>query len=82
MDELEMLGIRMYPNPSFGEITLQAGDDQIEQVRIFDAAGRLVYDLQSNETKMTIDLSTVSPGMYMVEIRTQDGQGRAQLIRQ
>jgi hypothetical protein len=43
-------------------------------VRIFDAAGRLVYDRQRDYSTNTISLLSLSRGMYILQVRSDKGE--------
>jgi hypothetical protein len=73
--------ISIYPNPSSGLITINAGNAMIESVKLFDYAGRLVYevnDLQSNS--ISTDLSEFSNGVYRLEIMIENGYSHQTLL--
>lgn len=55
----------LYPNPSLGEITLQAiGENKINYT-IYDILGRTLMNGTFTDTK-TIDLSSYANGTYLV----------------
>ncbi len=56
----------LYPNPSNGMIYL---NEYVDNVRIYDLAGRLLLD--KSHTK-TVDCHQLSDGKYIVEIRKED----------
>ncbi|MBK8708786.1 MAG: T9SS type A sorting domain-containing protein [Flavobacteriales bacterium] len=57
----------MYPNPTAGLLTISSAATTIERVRILGANGQEVYRMDNvGRSAMTIDLSNVSDGMYMI----------------
>jgi hypothetical protein len=61
--------IAIYPNPTFGDITLNASKGLIgKQYVILDAAGRRLRTGFINELKQTISLNQVDPGTYFIAI--------------
>ncbi len=60
--------IRIYPNPADKEVRILA--EQPVSIRLYDASGRML--LKSNET--LINTSTLSPGIYFIELRSKGGQ--------
>jgi PKD repeat protein len=62
--DIENSGIRIFPNPTNGIITIQAQDNF--KCRVIDAAGRVVFDniIITNGLKSLVDLSVLAPGNY------------------
>lgn len=74
IDENEMLGITVYPNPTIGKLRIENGEWRIDNVEIFDIYGRK----QKAESKkigseILIDISHLSAGIYFLRIRTEQG---------
>lgn len=69
-------GFRVYPNPSSGSFTLFATNKAGNaSVVVTDVTGKAIlntYHDFNNVQKMKINLSSVSPGIYMVKITTPD----------
>lgn len=59
--------IIVYPNPFSGKFKIDS--DRIENVEIFNMAGKLVYNGKESE----IDLSSEPKGIYILELRTISG---------
>ncbi|MFK8056496.1 MAG: T9SS type A sorting domain-containing protein [Saprospiraceae bacterium] len=70
--EVEQLSLKLYPNPSRGQVTLSGLPDDIGSMKmhLFDLTGRL---LQSQSAQSQIDLS-VAPGMYLLQLENEQGQ--------
>lgn len=67
----------IYPNPAnnFISIADDSIDDFISGVVIYDANGRIVSNKLKNSTfdeQLTISIEHLSPGLYMIEIRTSE----------
>jgi len=68
--ETEQLSI--YPNPSNGLFGLDLKDTEFTnsaEIIVFDNTGRKVYQSMVQNNKMQIDLSNVSTGIYMLQVR-------------
>lgn len=74
-------GIQIYPNPATDHVDISSRQ-QINQVRIYDAEGRLISIYNSEETEATIDVSSLDAGWYSLEISTEAGITNEQLIIQ
>jgi len=67
--------IILYPNPATNlvQVTLQNTAEIIENITIYDILGKkisLFSNIASNQS--TIDVSTLSTGVYIVEIATEN----------
>jgi hypothetical protein len=76
--------VQMYPNPSRNSVTLNAGEDFIQSVRILDLQGRLVLPVQVKrpENQMVVDIQTLHVGTYLVEIQTKQGTTVGRLVKE
>ena len=63
IQDLAAYGVSVYPIPMTNELIVRSGV-QIYALRLFDAAGRLVYDAKPQSTEVTIQVSTLSEGVY------------------
>jgi len=64
--------IAIYPNPATNKIIID-GLEGNEQVRIYDIAGRMVYNSATKGTRETIDLSELNEGAYQVTVTQTNG---------
>ena len=73
------LGLKVYPNPANGIVNISVSDNvKVEKIRIYEVMGRLVlkpFDSAQGDTGSTLqlNLSNLSPGMYLLEVETEDG---------
>jgi len=77
----EDLGIRMFPNPSEGELTIELDDNEsaFQRLFIYSLDGRMVF--QSNVLLSTYDISRLLPGAYIVSIELSSGLSAEILIK-
>ncbi len=68
----EQTRLIVYPNPSTGLVNIES-DDQLEQVNIFDLSGKLILTRQPDSKQFQINLSDVTPGYYMIQVKTENG---------
>jgi hypothetical protein len=71
-------GFVVYPNPSRGKFTVSSPEDLAfpVQLRLFDAAGRLVKMELLVGSVQEIDCTEVKPGLYWMSF----GKGKAQAV--
>ena len=71
-DDLLIEDLLVYPNPSEGRINIQYSPQQIADLHIYDATGRLIFDRQRMDNiDLTLDLEKFGRGMYL--LRVTDG---------
>ncbi len=71
VDQLQTMQLKVYPNPTKGEISVKINglEDRTERnIRIFDFQGRILYEKSSTEQHLDIDLSAYPTGNYIIEI--------------
>jgi hypothetical protein len=66
----------MYPNPSANEITIgqELADKKFDNIRLYDASGKLIETFHLKDRQQTIDVSVLSSGLYFVELITKQGE--------
>ncbi|MEM6802404.1 MAG: T9SS type A sorting domain-containing protein [Bacteroidota bacterium] len=78
--EIESLkSFDLYPNPNQGRFTLEVALDKPSElgIKVFDIAGNKVFmDFESISTtyQKDLDLSSLSPGLYVLQLSTAEGQ--------
>ena len=75
--KIEGLGnplIVLYPNPVENKISIEADDQELSVVIVFNVLGQDVTNLSKqfthNDSKLIIDLSNLSTGMYYIKTKT------------
>lgn len=77
-DHLFDSAISLYPNPTQSEFTINFHDltNLHAQIEVYSLVGELVYQSQQfihNNPKVTVSLSDVAAGLYLVRIQTPEG---------
>ena len=75
LNEFEISDIKMHPNPTKNNLTLDVGSNLLEHVSFYDLQGKLVKKIK-HFTSSTITVSTknFANGMYIVEALGQNGE--------
>jgi hypothetical protein len=65
--------VRLYPNPVHSSINLDLGTITANQLLIYDANGRLVYENAHISSQLQIEVSHLNKGLYYFQIITDNG---------
>jgi hypothetical protein len=72
----------MYPNPAVNEVVLEFNNNFDKNVTIVDITGKNVMLVNSNESKLTLNISTLNQGVYFVKIQSNNKTEYAKLIKE
>jgi hypothetical protein len=66
-------GVSVFPNPATDDVTVQYPNEQIREIRLLDAFGKLLFKtVRRDET--TVSLKEFAKGMYILQVITTDGK--------
>jgi len=65
-------GFDLFPNPSNDKIYITNENQKIQQLKIYNNLGVLVYENNSNQLHYSIDVSPFSKGLYYVNVLSFD----------
>ncbi len=68
IEELEELGISIYPNPTSDIVHLKFGDNDIQELKVVDVMGREILVENNIQQSESIDFSAFTNGVYFIEI--------------
>lgn len=75
--------LRLYPNPAAEQLFVQA-DQPIQQVTLFNTLGQTLMQQKASATTSTtnlcLNISSLTPGLYLVQIQTPAGTATRQLL--
>lgn len=72
-------GLNLYPNPvSNGKVYITSKNDSDKEIIIFDVLGKKV--LQTTISSKELNISSLSPGVYIIRINTGDASATRKLI--
>ena len=60
--------LSLYPNPFSDKINLQLGGKIIDKIEVYDVLGKLVLSKTNNSERMSVDVSDLQKGAYMVKV--------------
>ncbi len=62
--------LRVYPNPTQHQITIENGDMLMNEITVFDILGKEVKHVYISTSKSTLDISDLQKGMYLLKIKS------------
>ena len=68
----EDLSIAVYPNPTAGTFTV-ANTERHYQIEIYSLLGENIYLAASDNSKSTVDISTLNSGIYFMKVINKNG---------
>ena len=81
LEDLEKFNFSMYPNPANNFVQLKAAK-AIDFVEVYDVMGRSVLKNMPNAKEKTLNVSSLSKGMYIVKIGIDGAVGTSKLLKQ
>jgi hypothetical protein len=73
--------LSIYPNPTTTTFTITS-TEKIKEVRMYNVLGYEILKQVQNDQSATIDISSVSQGIYFVEIKTEKGIVRKKVVKE
>jgi hypothetical protein len=85
LDDLEGLGIALWPNPAADALHLRFPENQIPHtIRIFGTDGKLLLEKRTNLNAAgvyTLDVASLKSGLYLLELQNDATRVRARIIK-
>lgn len=74
--------ISLYPNPVNDRLNLSTNNGiQINAVAIYDVSGKLIQSSQQSATDLSLDVSGLNSGLYLLQIQTSKGRVTQQFVK-
>ena len=73
VNDLEAKNITVRPNPATNNFTVELDNDSQAQVQLFNLVGQVVYNAQTNNQTVNVNISNLNSGVYMLKV-TQNGR--------
>jgi hypothetical protein len=73
--------VKIYPNPIKDVFHIQSCST-IEQISIYDISGRMLQTFEVSKTSKVLDISHLANGIYLVKIKTENGEVVRKIIKQ
>ncbi len=72
--------VKVYPNPVVDVLNIEA-DSKVSTVQVFDLTGKVVSSHALNAVKNQVNLSKLTPGVYVVNIQTEKGIQSVKIVK-
>lgn len=81
VDSTDFESFKYYPNPTSGNLTVQAGK-MISQVGVYNMAGQQVMLTRPNDLSTTINMSDLTDGVYFVSVEINNSRKTIKIVKQ
>jgi hypothetical protein len=71
---------KAYPNPVTDILTIDS-QVKIKIINVYDAAGRSIISTDANSNKLTVNLTKLAAGIYIVTAETENGKESVKVIK-
>ena len=77
LNQQNLIEVKLYPNPTTNQFTLELPPSQfLKEVNIYNNLGQFIQTSQKN----TINTSILAPGLYYIEVVTDNGKANKKLV--
>ncbi len=73
---------QIVPNPTSGVFNIIFNETSIKQVRIMNSVGQIIFEAQSQENKLKVDLTSFPSGIYFLSSLKNDNSVVIKLIKE
>ncbi len=80
VNDLNSVKVQVYPNPVVNELNLTS-DQNIQEVKIFSAAGQLIQTSKLNGKSTSVNVSALKAGVYVAQILTEKGVQTVKVLK-
>lgn len=77
-----IIGLNVYPNPNNGTFVIELNNNDVKTINITDVTGRVVYSVNTTETKQYININALANGIYFAQISTQGKTSTYKIVKE
>jgi hypothetical protein len=75
-------GVRVYPNPTSGVLTVEFDSNVAKTVSVLDVTGRVIMTTTGSNNAVSVDLSSVAAGIYYVKLQSENAVNVVKVVKQ
>ena len=80
VNDFDLAQLKYYPNPTSDLLTISYSES-IFKVEVFDLNGRMIMNNDFNDATVELNLSHLSSGTYMLNIKTKDSSQFVKIVK-
>ena len=73
--------LSVYPNPSANKLNIEINSGIIQKTSIYNLTGKLIKSIPCNTPKQELDISTLSPGLYFLDVVSDQRTFRKRFVK-
>ncbi|GAB4199492.1 MAG: hypothetical protein Fur0023_01880 [Bacteroidia bacterium] len=73
--------VNIYPNPAKDVLNIVTNNNDMKHIRIMDVSGRVVLETTTNDHDIRLNIN-FSNGLYVLEVRTDNGVARFNVVKE
>jgi len=83
IQDVEIQEFDLYPNPcnSYINISFPDLDNEIKYIQMFDISGKLIYEENTNQNSLQINMSSYNQGIYFIRIVSNKSEYKHKIIK-
>jgi hypothetical protein len=82
ISKIESTPIKLFPNPTTGQVTINNDSKIIESVIVNDILGKTVQTKTINDKTAQLDLSDLSKGIYYVKVKSEGAEKVIKVVKE
>ena len=75
-------GIKLYPNPTKSEFTIETKISEAKSIQVTDVSGRMIIDQNSSKENVKLNLNGYATGIYYVKIQSDSYTEVIKLVKE
>ena len=81
LSELEIQGVRVYPNPASQTLNIVLESLDVSNVKVLDMKGRVIASYLLKSGTNQLDVSSIASGVYLLQLGEGNNVMRLQILR-
>ena len=78
----ELKGLKVYPNPTGGEFTVELNSGSVKTIEVIDLTGRVVLTNTSANEKVNVNINALAKGVYYVKVTSDSAIEVIKVVKQ